>query len=71
MSPFGGTFLALNHSDCQSDWKRTPFQDRNRLRNDPQWVPGFLSHRSRMFPERLRNNSELVGSEKTRQVWIK
>ena len=34
---------ALNHLDYQSDEKRTPIRDRDRLGNDPQLVPGFLS----------------------------
>ena len=42
--------------------------DRDRLGYDPQWVHGFLSCCSWMFPERLRNKSELVGSEEIRQV---
>ena len=33
-----------------------------------QWVPGFLGRWSWKFPERLRNKSELVGSEEVRQV---
>ena len=48
--------------------RETSLRDRDRLGNDPLWVPGFLSCCSWMFPERLRNKSELVGSEETRQV---
>ena len=59
---------ALNHLDYQSSEKRTPLRDRDRLGNGPQWVPSFLSLCSWMFPERLRNKSELVGSEETDQV---
>ena len=48
--------------------KSTPLRGRDRLRNDPQWSPGFLNYCSWMFPEQLRNKSELVGSEETRQA---
>ena len=58
----------LGYLDCQSDEKRISLRDRARLRNDPQWVPSFLSSCCLMFPERLRNKSEVVGSEETRQV---
>ena len=54
--------------DGQSDGMSTPIRDTDRLGNDRQWVPGFLSRCSWMFPERLRNRSELVGSENIRQV---
>ena len=33
----------LNHLGYLLDRQRTPIRDRGRLRNDPQWVPGFLS----------------------------
>ena len=52
----------------QSDEKRISLRDSDRLGNDPQWVPGFLSCRSWMFPERLPNKSELGGSEEILQV---
>ena len=54
---------ALNHLDYQSDGKRTPFREKECLGTDPQWVPDFLSCCSWIFPEQLRNKSELVGSE--------
>ena len=49
------TLPPLSYFDYQSDEKRISLRDRDRLRNDPQWVPGFLSCCSWMFPERLRN----------------
>ena len=63
-----GTLPALNHSDYQSDGKRTPLRNRDRLANDPLWVPGFLSECSWMFFEQLRNKPELVGSEEIHQA---
>ena len=66
-----GTLPALNHLDYQSDGKRTPLWDRGRLGNDHQWVPGFMSRCSWMFPERLRNKSELAGSEEIHQAYTK
>ena len=65
------TLPALSHLDCQSDGKRTPLRDRDRLANGPQWVPGFLSSSFGLFPERLRNKSELVGSEEIHQAYTK
>ena len=62
------THLPLSYLDDQSDGKSTPLWDRERLGNDPQSVRGFLSRCSWMFPERLWNKSELVGSEEIRQV---
>ena len=62
------TLLPLSCLGGQSDGKSTPLRDRDRLGNDPEWVPGFLSRCSWMFPERLRNKSEPVGSEEIRQV---
>ena len=63
-----GSFLPRGYSVDQSSEKRSPLWGRDRLSNDPQWSPGFLNYCSWMFPERLRNKSELVGSEETRQV---
>ena len=63
-----GTLLALDHLDYQSDKKRTSLQDRERLGNDAQSVLGFLSRCSWMFPEQLRNDSELVGLEENHQA---
>ena len=37
----------------------------------PSGVPGFLSRCSWMFPEQLRNKSELVGSEEIHETWTK
>ena len=54
--------------DYQTDEKKVQLWDRDRLRNDPQWVSGFLSCCSWMFPQQLRNKSQLVGSEEVRQV---
>ena len=62
-----GSFLPLGYSADQSSEKSTPLRGRDRLRrNDPQWSAGFLNYCSWMLPERLRNKSELVGSEETR-----
>ena len=63
-----GRLLPLGRLDNQSGEKTTSLRDRDRLRNDPQWVPGFLSCHYQKFPERLRNTSELVGLGETRQV---
>ena len=52
----------------QSVGKRTPLQVQDRLRDDPHWFPGFLDCCSWMFPEQLRNKSELAGSRRTRQT---
>ena len=62
------TLAPLSYLDDQSDGKSTPLWDRDRLGNDPQWIPGFLSRCSWRFPERLRNKSKLVGSEGIRPV---
>ena len=37
------TLLPLSCLDGQNDEKSTPLRDRDRLGNDPRWVPGFLS----------------------------
>ena len=37
------TLQPLSCLDGQNDEKSTPLRDRDRLGNDPQWVPGFLS----------------------------
>ena len=63
-----GGFLSLGFQVGQSVDKNTPLRGRDRLRDDPQWSAGFLNYCSWMFPERLRNKSELVGSEEARQV---
>ena len=63
-----GNLSSLGCLEYQDDEKRIPLRDRDRLWNDAQWVPGFLSCCSWMFPERLRKKSEYVGSEETRQV---
>ena len=63
------TLLPLSCLDGQSDGKSTPLRDRDRSGNDPRRVPSFLSRCSQLYPEGLRNKSELVGSEETRQVW--
>ena len=62
------TFPPLKYLENQSDENRFSLRDRYRLGNEPQWFPGFLSCSSRMFPERLRNKYELVGSEEFRQI---
>ena len=59
---------ALNNLDYQSDGKRTPLRERYRLGKDTQLDPGFLSRCSGMVPEKLRNKSELVGSEAIHQA---
>ena len=64
----GDSLLPLGCSDDQSGEKSISLRGRDRLRDYPQWFPGFLNYCSLMFPERLRNKSELVGSEETRQV---
>ena len=54
------------------DRQRTPLRDRGRLGNDPQWVLGFLSCCSWMFPEQVRtcglrrNSSSLDKTPKMR-----
>ena len=60
--------LPMSCLDGQSDGKSTPLRDRDRLGNDPQTVPGFLSRCSWMFPKRLRNKSELVCLEEFLQI---
>ena len=70
--------LWLNHLGYCYDRQWTPLPDRGCLRNDPQWVPGFLSCCSWMFPEQLRYKSELVVVQKkfiefrqsTQKVWL-
>ena len=59
---------SLGSLEYQGNKKRTPLRDKDRLWNDPQLVPGFLSCCSWIFPDRLRNKSELVGSEENRQA---
>ena len=61
------TLPPMSYLDDQIDGKSTPLRDRDHLGNDPQSVPGFLSRCSWMFPERLWNKSELVGSEEIQQ----
>ena len=63
-----GNFLPLGGSDDQSCEKSIPLRGKDRLGNDPQLFPGFLNYCSWMFPEQLRNKSELVSSEETRQA---
>ena len=63
-----GWFLPLGCWVDQSDEKNTPLRGRDCLRGDPKWSPGFLNYFSWMFPEQLRNKSELVGSEETHQA---
>ena len=58
----------LSYLDYQSDEKRISLRDRDRLENNPQWVLGLLGCSSWMFLERLRNESEPVGSGEIRQV---
>ena len=57
-----GRFLPRNGG------KKTPLQVQDRLRDGPHWFPGFLDCCSWMFPEQLRNKSELAGSRGTHQV---
>ena len=64
------SLLPLGCLDDQSDERIISLRGRDRLRNDPQWFPGFLNCCSWMFLERLRNKSELVGLEGTRQVLV-
>ena len=45
----GDNFSPLGYLDYQSDEKRIPLRDRDRLENDPHWVPGFLSRCSWML----------------------
>ena len=58
------SFLGLIHLGYWYGRQRTPLRDRSCLKNDPQCVPGFLSCWSWMFPEKLWNKSEFVGSKK-------
>ena len=44
------TLPPLSYLDYQSDEKRISLRDRDRLGNYSQWVPGFLSCCSWMFP---------------------
>ena len=57
-----GRFLPRNGG------KKTPLQVQDRLRDGPHWFPGFLDCCSWMFPEQLRNKSELAGSRGTHQA---
>ena len=66
-----GSLLPLGCQHGQNGEKRISLRGRDRLRSDPQLFPGFLNCCSWMFPERLRNKSELVGSDETRQVLIR
>ena len=70
LSPSESTLPPLSYLDYQSDEKRPSLRDRDRLGNDPYWVPGpgFLSRCSRRFLEWLRKKSEHVGSEEILQV---
>ena len=52
----------------QSGGKETPLQVQDRLRDDPHWFPSFLDCCSWMFPEQLRNKSELAGSRGIHQA---
>ena len=63
-----GTLLPLGCLNDQNGENRISLRGRDRLRNDPQLFPGFLNCCSWMLPERLRNKSELVGSEEIGQV---
>ena len=54
---------ALNLLDYWSGRQRTLLWDRDRLVYDHPWVPGFPSCSFWMFPEQIRNKSELVVSE--------
>ena len=62
------SLLPLGCLNDQNDEKSISLRGRDRLRNDPQCFPGSLNCGSWMFPERLRNKSELVGSDETHQV---
>ena len=48
------TLPTLSCLDYQSVEKRISLRDRDRLGNDPHWVPGFLSCCTWMFPEQVR-----------------
>ena len=41
---------SLSQLNCRPDEQRTPLRDKDYSGNDPQWVPGFLSRSSGMFP---------------------
>ena len=58
----------LNQLGYWYDRQRTQLWDKGRLRNDLQWISGFLSCCFWMFPKQLRKKSELVGSEEIRRV---
>ena len=60
------SLLPLGCLDDQSGEKSISLRGRDRLRDDPQWFPCSLKCYSWIFQERLRNKSELVGSEGTR-----
>ena len=59
---------ALDRLDYQGGRQRTQLRDKDRPGNDTQLVPSFPSRCSWMFPEQLRNGSELLGSEEVHQV---
>ena len=65
------SLLPLCCLDAQSGEERISLRGRDRLRSDPQCFPGSRNCCSGMFSERLRNKSELVGSEGTRQLLIR
>ena len=71
LSPCEDTLPPLSYIYYQSDEERISLRDRDRLGNDPHWAPSFLGCCSGMFPERLRNRSELVVSEEIRRVLTK
>ena len=62
------TLLPLSYLDYQSDEKRLSLWDKDRLGNEPHWIPSFLSRCSWMFQERLRSKCEPVGSDEVLQV---
>ena len=68
LSPSEDSLLPLGCLNDQNDEKSISLRGRDRLRNDPQCFPSSLNCCSWMFPERLRNKSELVGSDETHQV---
>ena len=61
----------LNHLCYWYDKQKTPLRDKARLRNDPQWVPDFLSYCSWMFLEQVWNKSKLVDLEENHRVWTR
>ena len=71
MSPCDVSLPGLIELRYWCDRQRTPLWDRYRLGNNLQWVSGFLSRYSWIFPEQPRSKSELAGLRENRDDEIK